>query len=87
MTAPGLSQEQLMQLPEVQAKMAEIRQRMNQKWLDLKNPQFEGQSPRELARSKAGRARLETVMKEFEYRGDPPEEILWLRQQLGLTSD
>ncbi len=85
-SAPEMSQQQLMQLPEVQAKMAEIRQRMNENWLDLKNPQFNGQSPRELARSKAGRAKLETVMKEFERRGDASEEIHWLRQQLGLLS-
>ena len=74
----------LMQLPEVQAKIAQMRQQMNEKWLELKNPLLDGRSPRELARSKAGRARLETVLKEFEYRGDPPEEVLWLRQQLGL---
>lgn len=80
---PPASQD-LMQLPEVQAKIAQMRQQMNEKWLDLKNPLLDGRSPRELSRTKTGRARLETVLKEFEYRGDPPEEVLWLRQQLGL---
>lgn len=82
--APPASSQDLMQLPEVQAKIAEMRQKMNEKWLELKNPLLDGRSPRELARTKAGRTRLETVLKEFEYRGDPPEEVLWLRQQLGL---
>ncbi len=79
-----LSQQELMQLPEVRAKMMEIRQKMNEHWLDLKNPMFGGHSPRELAKTTAGRVRLQKVMEEFEYRGDPPEEVQWLRSQLGL---
>ncbi|MFN8608695.1 MAG: SEC-C metal-binding domain-containing protein [Vulcanimicrobiota bacterium] len=82
--ASDMSQEQLMQLPEVQAKMAEMRQRMNEKWLDLKNPLLGGRSPREMSASQAGRAKLETLLKEFEYRGDPPQEIAWLRAELKL---
>ena len=76
--------EELMKLPEVQAKIQEIRQKMNERWLDLKNPQLDGHSPRELAKTGAGRARLQKMMEEFEYRGDPPEEIKWLKAQLGL---
>lgn len=82
---PSSQQEELRNHPEVQNAMQQIRQRMNERWLDLKNPMFGNRSPRELARTAAGRDRLAEVMREFADRGDPPDEIAWLKAQLGLN--
>jgi hypothetical protein len=75
--------------PEVQALLATYREEHWRDWLDHPLPALADQTPREAARSEAGRERLETLFLEFEWyaqRGDNPlaPDIPALRRALGL---
>lgn len=57
---------ELEQLPEVQAYLAKHRESHWREWLDMALPALGGQTPREAARTPAGRERLEALLLSFE---------------------
>lgn len=59
-----------------QAALAEFMQRHWDGWLDERIPALRNQTPRQAARTPAGRERLEALLSEFEWRGDAPVERL-----------
>ena len=72
--------------PEIAAAEAEIRRRYSQTWLDTPVPALNGKTPRQAARSAAGRERLEALLLGF---GRGPaagqdDEIAFLRTALKL---
>ncbi|MEZ5293439.1 MAG: SEC-C metal-binding domain-containing protein [Vicinamibacterales bacterium] len=71
--------------PEVAALEAEWRRRYSQEWLDTPVPALHGKTPRQAARSAAGRERLEALLLGFG-RGDAGDgEVAFLRTALKLT--
>jgi hypothetical protein len=78
---------ELLNHPEVQQAMANIRKRMNESWLEQKLPALKNETPRQAALTAQGRQWLQSMFVEFERRGDPPDELEWLRTELNLPSD
>ena len=72
--------------PEVVALEAELRRRYSVEWLDTQVPALQGKTPRQAARSKAGRERLEAVLLGFGRMGDGSgaSEVAFLRAALKL---
>ena len=88
-TADAKEVEDLNALPEVQAHLREMGKMHWKDWLDQPIPALKDQTPREAAKTKAGRERLEALLLLFESRiGDPPQpfdpDIDDLRRSLGL---
>ncbi len=72
--------------PPIAAAEAELRRRYSQTWLDTPVPALKGKTPRQAARSAAGRERLEALLLGFE-RGSAAgqdDEIAFLRTALKL---
>lgn len=81
--------EALQARPEVRAMMREMGERHWAAWLDGKVPALGNVTPREAAKSRAGRERLEALLADFAWRAKdtPPEQrpdIARLRTVLGL---
>jgi hypothetical protein len=57
-------------------RMAEFMQRHWDNWLDERIPALKNQTPRQAARTVAGRERLEALLTEFEWQGGAPVERL-----------
>lgn len=72
--------------PEFAAIDAELRRRHSVEWLDTPVPALQGKTPRQAARSKAGRERLEAVLLGFGRLGDGSgaSEVAFLRAALRL---
>jgi hypothetical protein len=75
--------------PEVRAMMREMNERHWAAWLDDKVPALGNVTPREAAKSRQGRERLEALLAEFAWRAKemPPEQrpdVAGLRKSLGL---
>lgn len=70
--------------PLVELALKKARQDMNRRWLDLLNPRLGGLAPREAVQTAAGAAEVDKMLQEFEFRGDPPEDIRALRRELGV---
>jgi hypothetical protein len=70
--------------PELAAIEAELADLQWQGWLDEKIAALGNRTPRQAARTAAGREMLEALLKEFEWRGDAP--VGRLRAELGLVA-
>jgi hypothetical protein len=68
--------------PEAAAAVAAMMEAHWERWPDEPVPALKGQTPREAARSSAGRERLEALLAEFELKGGAP--VARLRAALGL---
>ncbi|MCL5882596.1 MAG: SEC-C metal-binding domain-containing protein [Actinobacteria bacterium] len=82
-------EEDLMAMPEVQAKMREMTAHHWATWPDIPLPALAGQTPREAAKTPLGRERLEALLLDFEGRAassaDPfGPDLPALRRELGL---
>lgn len=84
-------QEELQQLPEVQAMLARLNDEHWATWPDIPLPALRGRTPREAARSTAGRERLEALLLEFAGRQRTPNapgpDLAALRRELGLDRE
>lgn len=84
------SQEDLMQIPEVRQKMAEMAEKTWADWLDTSLPALGGVTPREAAGDPVGRERLEGLFLQWEQeekrgpRNDFAPDIRKLKQALGM---
>ncbi|MFI5179516.1 MAG: SEC-C metal-binding domain-containing protein [Vicinamibacterales bacterium] len=81
--------ERLNALPEVQAKLREMASAHWAQWLDEKIPALGNRTPRQSARTRAGRERLEALLQSFEAApSDTPDpfrpDVATLRQELRL---
>ncbi len=82
--------EELMRQPEVRAQITAMMQDRWKRWLDEPIPALDGKTPRQAAKTKEGRERLEALLFSFERREGRPGEDLFkpdideLRSQLGL---
>jgi hypothetical protein len=56
--------------------LAEFMQRHWENWLDERIPALKNQTPRQAARTEAGRERLEALLTDFEWRGGAPVDRL-----------
>jgi hypothetical protein len=84
-------QEALMALPEVQAQMKEMAKQRWENWLDEPLPVLQGKTPKQAARSAAGRERLEALLIDFERSAESLDPIFApdvkeLRRLLKLSS-
>jgi len=75
--------------PEADAIIVKLKEQHYTKWLDMPLPALRGKSPREVSRTKAGRAQLEAMVKDIEMIEShmPPSErydVNKLRAALGL---
>jgi hypothetical protein len=75
--------------PEADAIIVKMKEQHYTKWLDMPLPALRGKSPREVSRTKAGRAQLEAMVKDIEMIEShmPPSErydVNKLRAALGL---
>ena len=76
--------------PEGRAILGEISRRHWEAWVDEKIPALGGVTPREAAKTRLGRERLEALLAEYAWRDQagprqPFEpDVAWLREQLGL---
>lgn len=81
----------LQQLPEVQAMLARMSREHWATWPDIPVPALRGRTPRQAARTAAGRERLEALLLEFAGRelpsGVPGPDIEALRRELGLDRE
>jgi len=83
-------QEAFSALPEVQALMKEMAKKRWEEWLDEPVPVLMGKTPRQAAKSVAGRERLEALLIDFQRRAagmDKPAfapDVTELRRQLGM---
>jgi len=90
---PAASQadEELMDSPEVRAKLKEMAEEHWRRWLDMPLPALNNQTPREAARTEKGMERLEALLMDFEQRQDASHsfapDIIDLRRSLGLRED
>ncbi len=79
----------LMAMPEVQEKLAQMSIKHWQQWLDMSLPALKNMTPREAAKSAKGRERLEVLFMEFESHENIPQpfapDIDSLRKALGLV--
>jgi hypothetical protein len=57
-------------------RLAEFMQRHWENWLDERIPALKNQTPRQAARTEAGRERLEALLMDFEWRGGAPVDRL-----------
>ncbi len=76
--------------PEARA-VAEFKRRHYARWLDQPLPALHGKTPREAARTAAGRVELELLLKQMEHRenhspGDTPFDFSTLRRELRLDT-
>lgn len=71
---------------EIAALEATLRRRHSEEWLDMEVPALGGKTPRQAARSVAGRERLEALLLTFGRQGDAgaDEEVAFLRKALKL---
>jgi len=82
--------EELMRQPEVRAQITAMMQDQWKRWLDESIPALDGKTPRQAARTKEGRERLEALLFSFERREGGPGENLFapdiarLRSELGI---
>lgn len=85
-------QERLNALPEVRARLAEMAAAHMERWVDLPLPVLEGRTPREAVQDADGREVVESLLLEFERRGqalNPPTDAALfrrLRERLGLAA-
>lgn len=84
-----LEQERLQQQPEVQELLSQQRDRYWESWLDTPIPALDDRTPRQAARTAAGRERLDALFAEFAWRdgrSDNPmsPDVPALRAKLGL---
>ena len=83
--------EALQALPEVQAQLKEMSEQHWNAWLDSAIPALKDQTPREAAKTKIGRQRLEALLIDFEYQNtlQPAQpfapDVDALRKALGLN--
>ena len=80
-------EKELLADPEVRAKVEEMARDHYARWLDEPVPALGGKTPREAARSKTGRAKLEALLEDFERRSGPnpfAPPVAQLRRELGL---
>ena len=80
----------LMMHPEIQEKIKAMAERHWKDWLDTPIPALKDQTPREAAKSRIGRERLDALFLQFEqYAGQEPQpfepDINALRHSLGLS--
>jgi hypothetical protein len=77
--------------PEIRAYVKEMMKAHWEAWLDIPLPALKNQTPRQAARTRKGRERLEALLLEFEYRNESliqPEvrpDVGELRRKLGLS--
>ena len=81
--------EELEGLPEVQAMLERMSRQHWATWPDVPLPALRGRTPRQAARTAAGRERLEALLLEFEGHGSAPgappgPDVAALRRDLGL---
>ena len=85
----GSSSEELQALPEVQARLREMADQHWKAWLDAPLPILQGATPRDAAKTSAGRERLEAVFLQFGQFNDSPQpfspDVESLRRALGLS--
>lgn len=77
-------------VPEHDALIREVKEQHYAKWLDDRLPALDGKTPREAARTKRGRERLEAILVQMEVmEADVPEAVRYdigtLRRALGMT--
>ena len=77
-------------VPEHDALIREVKEQHYAKWLDDRLPALDGKTPREAARTKRGRERLEAIIVQMEVmEADVPEAVRYdigtLRRELGMT--
>ncbi len=80
-------EERILDRPEVREALARVLDEQQERWLDEKIPALGGKTPREAVRSKAGRAKVEALLEDFERRAgtDPfAPPVARLRRELGL---
>jgi len=80
--------------PEIKAKLKEIHDRHWHDWLDMNIKALNEQTPREAAKTKEGKERLEALFSDFHQRNlkiedsdfnQPPVDLAFLRESLGMT--
>ena len=76
--------------PQLQAMLKELSARHWKEWLDSKIPALNHVTPREAAKTVAGRERLEALFVDFHQKNlsgfsDCPVDLHYLRQELGMT--
>jgi hypothetical protein len=92
--APGTTKEheELMQLPEVQAKLAEMMRDHWRGWVNIPLPALNGKTPMEAVRNPDGKEQVQALLQQFErdmeshgQAGIAREDLDLLRERLGLA--
>lgn len=80
--------EELQQLPEVQAMLAKMNAEHWRTWPDIPLPALRGKTPRQAAKTPAGRELLEVLLLDFASHGDASDvmgpDVAALRRELGM---
>ncbi len=88
MTSASAESEALQNNPEIQAHLQKMATQHWQAWLDTPLPALNNKTPREAAKSDAGRERLEALLWQFEQHSETPQpfspDVSALRETLGL---
>jgi len=88
MTSASAENEALQNNPEIQAHLQKMATQHWQAWLDTALPALNNKTPREAAKSKAGKERLEGLLWQFEQHSETPQpfspDVNALREALGL---
>ena len=85
-------QEKLLAVPEIQEQLKQMAKDHWESWFDTKIPALRNQTPREAAKTKEGRERLEALLLEYEYHDAALKnkldilkaDISYLKRELGL---
>ena len=88
MTSASAESEALQNNPEIQAHLQKMATQHWQAWLDTPLPALNNKTPREAAKSDAGKERLEALLWQFEQHSETPQpfspDVSALRETLGL---
>jgi hypothetical protein len=88
MTSASAESEALQNNPEIQAHLQKMATQHWQAWLDTPLPALNNKTPREAAKSDAGKERLEALLWQFEQHSETPQpfspDVDALRETLGL---
>jgi hypothetical protein len=88
----GAEESELMQLPEVRARLEEFQRRHYESWPEIPLPALNGRTPLEAVKDTDGREMVEALITQFERDAGAtqiptsPEVFAALRRRLGLTS-